>query len=220
MGGTTRLALGLGVMALGVLGALPFRRAPQAGKNELARQTAHQATLGDGVALQVPGQRTAIESQASQLEPMPPVEEPEEPQRREADKPAFRAAWPPPRLPDEYYPLFPAEKRDQNGQGRVISANNQTRPPRQKTKRHTIHDGDTLPLLAERYLDDPERADEILLANRSVLTDPEVLPIGVEIIIPPRNQASPRAEAADLPNVEIRKLVPLPAIGFERDHSP
>ncbi len=48
--------MGLGVMALGVLGALPFRHAPRemAAVNPLIG--ASQLTLGDDVSLQVPGQ--------------------------------------------------------------------------------------------------------------------------------------------------------------------
>lgn len=51
---------------------------------------------------------------------------------------------------------------------------------------HRIADGDDLKSLAERYLGDAARAAEIYEANRHVLIDPEVLPIGVELAIPPR----------------------------------
>lgn len=49
---------------------------------------------------------------------------------------------------------------------------------------HKIVDGDTLPALAQRYLGSAARAREILDANRDVLSDPELLPIGVELKIP------------------------------------
>lgn len=51
---------------------------------------------------------------------------------------------------------------------------------------HKIVDGDTLPALAERYLGSAARAGEIFTANRDVLLDPELLPIGAELKIPPR----------------------------------
>jgi hypothetical protein len=51
---------------------------------------------------------------------------------------------------------------------------------------HIVVDGDSLAKLAGRYLDDPRRADEILQLNRGLLSDPELLPIGVELLIPPR----------------------------------
>jgi nucleoid-associated protein YgaU len=55
-------------------------------------------------------------------------------------------------------------------------------PPRT----HVIVDGDSLAKLAGRYLDDPRRSEEIFTFNRGVLSDPELLPIGVELKIPPR----------------------------------
>jgi hypothetical protein len=53
---------------------------------------------------------------------------------------------------------------------------------------HIVVDGDSLAKLAGRYLDDPRRADEILQLNRGLLSDPQLLPIGVELLIPPRAQ--------------------------------
>lgn len=49
---------------------------------------------------------------------------------------------------------------------------------------HKIVDGDSLPLLAERYLGSASRAGEIFACNRDVLSDPELLPIGVRLRIP------------------------------------
>lgn len=49
---------------------------------------------------------------------------------------------------------------------------------------HTVVDGDTLAGLAERYLGSAARAEEIYRANRDVLADPALLPIGVELKIP------------------------------------
>jgi nucleoid-associated protein YgaU len=49
---------------------------------------------------------------------------------------------------------------------------------------HKIVDGDSLAVLAERYLGSAARAREIFDANRDVLPDPELLPIGVELKIP------------------------------------
>ncbi len=52
---------------------------------------------------------------------------------------------------------------------------------------HIVVDGDSLAKLAGRYLDDPRRAEEILQLNRGLLSDPQLLPIGVELLIPPRS---------------------------------
>jgi nucleoid-associated protein YgaU len=66
----------------------------------------------------------------------------------------------------------------------LSSTESETEEPRT----HIVVDGDSLAKLAGRYLDDPRRADEILQLNRGVLSDPELLPIGVELLIPPRAQ--------------------------------
>jgi nucleoid-associated protein YgaU len=65
--------------------------------------------------------------------------------------------------------------------------------PRQRpAQKHKIVDGDTLPKLAERYLGSADRAWEIYEANRELLPSPELLPIGVELTIPPWPAPTPR----------------------------
>lgn len=54
---------------------------------------------------------------------------------------------------------------------------------------HRVQKGDTLSALAARYLGSSERFWEIFTANRDRLRNPDVLPIGLELRIPP--QASP-----------------------------
>jgi hypothetical protein len=61
---------------------------------------------------------------------------------------------------------------------------------------HTVVDGDTLTTLAERYLGSPGRAMEIYNANRFSLPSPDVLPIGVELRIPPRIHGATAAAGA------------------------
>jgi nucleoid-associated protein YgaU len=61
---------------------------------------------------------------------------------------------------------------------------------------HKIIDGDTLPALATRYLGDAERYLEIYEANRAVLDSPDVLPIGTELTIPRGRAGSPVAESS------------------------
>jgi nucleoid-associated protein YgaU len=61
----------------------------------------------------------------------------------------------------------------------------------EEPRRHKIVDGDTLEALAKTYLDSAERAGEIFEANRKVLESPQVLPIGVELSIPPRFRPPP-----------------------------
>ena len=54
----------------------------------------------------------------------------------------------------------------------------------QPERTHKIVDGDSLASLAERYLGSANRAAEIFACNRDVLSDPELLPIGVRLRIP------------------------------------
>lgn len=51
---------------------------------------------------------------------------------------------------------------------------------------HTVVDGDTLDALARRYFGSAARADDIYRANREVLSDPHLLPIGAELKLPGR----------------------------------
>ena len=53
-------------------------------------------------------------------------------------------------------------------------------------ERHQIIDGDTLPRLAERYLGSADYWQALYAYNRDVLKDPDVLPIGAELRIPPK----------------------------------
>ncbi len=53
-------------------------------------------------------------------------------------------------------------------------------------RKHRIVEGDTLTALAQRYLGDGGRAGEIHVANLDRLADPEILPLGVTLLIPPR----------------------------------
>jgi len=51
---------------------------------------------------------------------------------------------------------------------------------------HTIVDGDTLERIAHRYYNDPFYAKAIFERNRGVLSDPQLLPVGLKLVIPPR----------------------------------
>ncbi len=51
-------------------------------------------------------------------------------------------------------------------------------------RRHTIRAGDTLFSLAHGYYGDAEKFGVIYQANRGVLSEPDPLPVGVELVIP------------------------------------
>jgi nucleoid-associated protein YgaU len=50
---------------------------------------------------------------------------------------------------------------------------------------HVVHQGDSLDRLAKRYLGNEARALEIFDLNRESLDNPHILPIGVELRLPP-----------------------------------
>jgi nucleoid-associated protein YgaU len=57
-------------------------------------------------------------------------------------------------------------------------------------RRHKVEEGDTLPSLAERYLGDGDRANEIFEANRGVLHSADDLPVGTDLAIPESDKTS------------------------------
>lgn len=71
---------------------------------------------------------------------------------------------------------------------------------------HIVADGDTLERIAELYLGDARRADEIFALNRDHLTQPDLLPIGAAIRAParrvPRMLNSATASAGPLTPIE------------------
>jgi hypothetical protein len=104
----------------------------------------------------------------------------------------------PPFLPMSYEALVPVgaappqvvESESRVQEPLLPSADDQPIVPQDKPsplwRKHRIVEGDTLPALAQRYLGDPSRAGEIHVANMDRLMDPEILPLGVTLLIPPR----------------------------------
>lgn len=84
----------------------------------------------------------------------------------------------------------------------------QTEQP--ETRSHKVRDGDTLESIALRYLGQATRAAEIYEANRDLLRDPALLPIGVQLRIPPRraplNHAAAEPPASQGASWEMRRL--------------
>jgi nucleoid-associated protein YgaU len=169
-----KAAVGMCVLLAGVCAAMLFRRdqslpaAPEATNVEqlLLRFRAEaraecERTLASG--------RAAAE--ASGPQPAAP-----EPRPATVVMPSDRRE-PPPSLSPEYpAKISPGASQD-------------AMPPAAQTARtHTVVDGDTLQGLAERYLGSAARAVEIYQANRDKLSSPNLLPIGVELKLPPRNR--------------------------------
>jgi nucleoid-associated protein YgaU len=93
---------------------------------------------------------------------------------------------PPPALPVSFHPSLPPAQPNDWRPDAVLKPAVQPRPPRP----YRIRDRDTLELIAERLLGDKNRATEIFEANRNVLARPDLLPVGVTIMLPPRELRS------------------------------
>ncbi len=88
----------------------------------------------------------------------------------------------PPPLAEEYpRPDRPANSRWGRSMDMMLPV---PAPTEQRARTHKVVDGDTLAALAERYLGSSLCAGDIFKANRDVLFDPQLLPIGVELKIP------------------------------------
>jgi len=93
---------------------------------------------------------------------------------------------PPPALPVSFHPtLSPVQPNDWRPDA-IVKPTVQPRPPRP----YRIRDRDTLELIAERLLGDRQKASEIFEANRNILSRPDLLPVGVTIMLPPRENRS------------------------------
>jgi nucleoid-associated protein YgaU len=64
---------------------------------------------------------------------------------------------------------------------------------------YSIEEGDTLPKLAERYLGSRQQYEAIYRANADILSDPRLLPIGLQIKIPAQSVASAPANRGTTP---------------------
>ncbi len=216
-----RVTLALAVLATGLCLAWPFRRTPPA-PSSLSQVVDQPLTLGEGVSLQLPGQTATAPLSLPPRTPRPADSELDVAAAGEsstAPPPASSAR--PPALPDRYRPLFRPSGDDGAGSPPVLPTGSPVRPApppalpaAARPRQHTIHDGDTLASLAARYLGDAQRAGEILEANRSVLSDPELLPIGVTIVIPLAADSTAVETAA---SEDAPRLVPLPLGGLGRE---
>lgn len=112
------------------------------------------------------------------------------------EEPAATAplATTPPQVPDRYQSFLPGPTDPfESAIERKVPRRDGAAP---RYRRHVIRDGDTLAGLAERYLGDPSRHNEILALNRQALRASDVLPIGTVLRIPPAPAAASGTSAA------------------------
>jgi len=178
-----KIAMALCVLLGGVCAALMFRRDPPrptlsgpAAAQQLRIRSRNMAAARVAPSRDSHGTLPA--------EPSPPASSPAE-RPAVVVKPLDRRELPPPLAPK--YP----ETRP-SASSRWGTSMEMMLPLKEIAHTHRIVDGDTLEGLAQRYLGSADRAREIFDANRCVLADPKLLPIGAELKIPPTGAGQSR----------------------------
>lgn len=163
------------LLLMGACAAWPFARPAPSLREDSAEIQAPAARLS------LP--QIAVESSDEAASPVPVAD-------------VVTASWHEPTpivLPDDSIPLpsLPHVPLARHSASRIYEPDFSPQAPapprvvsRPATRKHRISDGDSLELLALRYLGDKDRASEIAALNRDVLSDPALLPIGREIAIP------------------------------------
>ena len=81
-----------------------------------------------------------------------------------------------PATTDTYQPAEPATD--------PYAGDSETLQPTSGEQRHVVQKGDTLYSLARKYYNNQARWKDIYNANRNVLSDPNKLKVGMELVIP------------------------------------
>jgi nucleoid-associated protein YgaU len=180
----SRLLIALGVLLAGVCAAWPFRqsaiRLPQPPVAAIALDVSlrgrdvmlEPAPPGEtspavGLASPSPAGFIPTESIPSAPESGPPVQT----VSAVLTRPDLASLAPPPAMPAEFATIEPAHAPS---------------IPRPAPRTYRLRDGDTLEWVAERFLGNPQRWEELYAANRDVLTRSDLLPVGATIKLPPR----------------------------------
>jgi nucleoid-associated protein YgaU len=175
-----RLLIALGIVLAGVAAALPFRQSPLP-----AQRVARPPAMPLALTLRKPDAPLEL---APRIEVSPATEliqfggneqEKLQPAQPSLERTNFA---PPPALPVSFLPSTPTTSTSDWRPQSLLTAPRPQSPPRP----YRLRDGDTLEKIADRLLGDPTRAAEIFEANRKVLGQPDLLPVGEVIMLPPR----------------------------------
>lgn len=171
-----------GILLLGLAGASLFRR-PLGGGAPAGLKGGDRGVLTGQVPM---GPEKPAPLRGPVVAPVPPTAIPSyyarQPDRPNAPLP--RSPHLPSVLDRLYQPRQPAASAGSESPAKAAPPSPGATPGPWRT--HRIADGDALPGLAAHYLGDATRWPELWEANRRVLSDPEVLPLGLELKIPPR----------------------------------
>lgn len=182
-----QLACVAGVLSAGVLAAWPFRQhalppppMPASVPLDLTLRQADVTLAGSPPGDDSPAIGLDLADRNGNLKPIQPA-------AFSVARPNLEDLGPPPELPLDFSPIAAAAPP-------ASFVPSPRRPPgwtdkQTQPRSYTLRDRDTLEDLAERFLGSRSRADEIFEANRAELTAPDLLPVGVKIMIPPRLRA-------------------------------
>ena len=203
MSKTNRVVACVAVVGAGLLLALPFRRPAERSRAAVGELQLHDEGAGPvapviagPVTASVPAATRPATSQPAAPARLQPLARPLIGLPRPVTAPSMAASYGEAtepghrRMPEAHAVARPrgsapapsAASRRPPPSGQSALERPATRSP--VVRRHRIADGDSLPALAARYLGDRSRFMEIFAANRDVLRNPDVLPIGVELAIP------------------------------------
>lgn len=186
----TRILVALTIVAWGLAAAFVFQRATPTREPSDPNLPNRLVSRGEAVwATKESPALPVVRLQTSASPPSPPSANPMSITESAVALSAMDPGTPPPRLPRS----FPDANEPIASQwGAMLGLATPNRGSTTQVGRtHQVADGDTLRLLARRYLGSPDRFMEIYEANRDVLPNPEVLPIGAELKIPQSRQESP-----------------------------
>jgi nucleoid-associated protein YgaU len=173
-----KLALAFSIILGGFLAAIAFRPNPTAGTNPPTHSWAELMALRNR---RLPERNNSAPQAQSAASPIPqPLAESNPPREPKVLAPLDNPP-PVPALSSKY----PGDGvPSSTGWGMPIVPVREGNQPEKGPRSHTIVDGDTLASLAKQYYGSPDRAMEIFAANREILQDPKLLPIGAEVKIP------------------------------------
>lgn len=172
MGTMLRILLGLMILVLGVVAAAPFQRSEMQPQQPRATDSELVWRRPDATTMEI------VAAPETELAPVVV-------QSRSERPPEVRSPAVSPSMESSFHEI-PSVTRPPAVRAKVLglAAEEADDPAKFDEIRHRLIDGDELRTLAERYLGSAERWREIFEANRDVLEDPEVLPLGVELSIP------------------------------------
>jgi phage tail protein X len=209
-----KLMLSLGVLLIGMIGALAFRKAPP----PLTTTEPQQEFLASPPAAPpslIPVAQPLASHLLGRIEPLAPAD----PQTSMTDasepwvggSPLDQLAPPP-----DPHAIQPVSHQSMVPVPNPFAQQAQLDPDQLEYRLHQVSDGDTLAGLAARYLGSSKRYQEIFDLNRALLRDPNVLPIGVEIKIPRRDvpQVAHQVPTQPRPMQTVPEAAPLVPIEY------